>query len=177
MPVAWLENRLEAPERPAGFSHAAGQAPAAAVRIWPHRSLPPEGFVGFIALTCGLIAIPLISVLGTPVLWGVLPFFVLVVAGLWIALRRSYADGKLTEELTLWSDRIALVRHNPRGPAQEWSADPHWVRVRLHEAGGPVEKYLTLRGGGREVELGAFLSPREREELSVALTRALARLR
>ena len=176
MPVDWLENRLEAPGTPGAFCHADGAAPALALRLTPNRSLSAEGFVLFIALTCGLIAIPLISVLGTPVLWGVLPFFVLAVGGLWVAIARSNADGRLCEELTLWSDRIAIVRVNPRGPRQEWAANPHWVRVSLHPRGGPVENYLTLRGGGREVELGAFLSPWERADLSEALERALRRL-
>ena len=176
MPVHWLENRLEAPATPGAFCHAEGKGPALTLRLTPHRSLSAEGFVLFITLTCGLIAIPLISVLGTPVLWGVLPFFVLVVGGLWAAIRRSNADGRLAEELTLWSDRIALVRLNPRGPRQEWTANPHWVRVTLHPDSGPVENYLTLRGGGREVELGAFLTPWERADLSAALEGALSQV-
>ena len=178
MTVTWLENRLEAPgETPPGaFCHAAGDAPALALRLTPNRSLTPEGFVLFIGLTCGLALIPMVAMLGTPVLWAILPFFGLAVGGLWLAIARSNADGRLTEELQLWSDRIALVRHNPRGPDQRWEANPFWVRVRLLAEGGPVENYLTLRGAGREVELGAFLSPQEREELSEALLRALARL-
>ncbi|MBK5927203.1 DUF2244 domain-containing protein [Rhodobaculum claviforme] len=176
MPVTWLENRTEAPGHPGAFRHADGAAPVLVLRLTPHRSLSPEGFVLFFAVTCGLIAIPLIAVLGTPVLWGVLPFVVVTVGGMWLALRRSNADGALTEDLCLWSDRMALVRHNPRGPRQEWEANPFWVRVVLHATGGPVENYLTLKGGGREVELGAFLAPHERAELSEALTRALARL-
>lgn len=177
MPVVCIDNQHEAPGQPGAFCHAAGDGPALILRLWPNRSLPPQGFVLFMGLTCGLIAIPLIAVLGTPVLWGVLPFFVLTVGGLWMALGRSYADGTLTEELRLWSDRIALVRHNPRGSAQTWEANPHWVRIALHKAGGPVENYLTLHGGGREVEVGAFLSPHERQNLCTELTRALARLR
>ncbi len=177
MPVHWLANRLGAQgAAPGAYSRAAGHEPAVALRITPNRSLSAEGFVLFIALTCGLIAIPLISVLGTPVLWGVLPFFALAVGGLWLAIARSNADGRLTEELTLWSDRIELVRTNPRGPRQAWAANPHWVRLTLHESGGPVENYLTLCGGGREVELGAFLSPGERSALCAELRGALSRI-
>jgi uncharacterized membrane protein len=177
MPVDWLENRLEAPGTPGAFSRAAGQGPALALRLTPHRSLPPEGFVAFIGLTCGLIAIPMLALLGSPVVWGVLPFFVLVVGGLWVALRRNAADaGRLREELTLWSDRMHLVRTNPRGARQEWEANPHWVRLSLRARGGPVENYLTLKGAGREVELGAFLSPQERADLCAGLERAMMRL-
>jgi uncharacterized membrane protein len=47
----------------------------------------------------------------------------------------------------------------------------------MHPDGGPVEHYLTLKGGGREVEIGAFLSPEERLALRAELTEAFARLR
>ena len=176
MPVSQIENKREAPENSGAFSHAAGQPPALQLVLWPHRSLPVQGFVGFIAITCAMIALPLIALLGTPVLWGMLPFFVVTVSGLWFALRRSYADGNLTEEFALWSDRVTLVRTNPRGQRLDWEANPYWVRVALRETGGPVENYLTLKGGGREVEIGAFLSPDERLRLRETLERAFSRI-
>ena len=43
--------------------------------------------------------------------------------------------------------------------------------------GGPVEAYLTLSGSGREVELGAFLTPDERRALDIDLRSRLAALR
>ena len=45
---------------------------------------------------------------------------------------------------------------------------------------GPVESYLVLVGdheSGREVELGAFLSPEEREALQREVNRAIADLK
>ncbi len=175
MPHEWVSARQKAPEGSGAFSHAAGDPPAQVLHVWPHRSLPRKGFVTFIALTCGLIAIPLLALLGSPVLWGLLPFFVMVVAGVWIALQRSYRDGQLLEELSLWSDHVRVVRLDPDGARHEWQANPYWVRVNLLESGGPVENYLTLKGGGREIELGAYLSPEERVELCESLRRALSR--
>ena len=49
------------------------------------------------------------------------------------------------------------------------------MRARLLDD-GHVEKYLTLEGNGREIELGAFLSPWERETLHAEIG-ALGRLR
>lgn len=177
MPREWVSKPETAPERSGAFLFAAGDPPAARLRLWPHRSLTAEGFVWFIGGTAALIALPLIAVLGTPVLWGLLPFLVLAVAGIWWALKRNLRDAALTEELTLWRDRIELVRREPGGRLRDWTADPHWVRVELHEAGGPVENYLTLRGGGREVEIGAFLSPEERLELKDEISSALNAMR
>lgn len=169
MPYRWLPSDPDAAP--------AAAAPLARLRLWPHRSLSAEGFVWFVGLTAALISLPLIGVLGSPVLWGLLPFVGLTLWAVWWALRRSSLDGRLTEELALWRDRIEIVRREPAGAERQWQADPHWVRVTLHSEGGPVENYLTLRGGGREVELGAFLSPDEREALHGELVAALARLR
>ncbi len=151
--------------------------PEAHLHLWPHRSLPKVGFVWFIGGTVALIALPMLSVLGSPVLWGVLPFAVLAVAGVWLALSRSYRDGEIVEDLALSPTRITLTRHGPRGRRQAWEANPHWVRVILHPRGGPVPNYLTLQGGPREVELGAFLSEAERIALRDELERNIAMLR
>lgn len=143
--------------------------------LWPHRSLGARGFVIFISLTALALSLPLIALLGTAILWVLLPFLGATLGGLWLGLRRNYHDGSLREELTLTVDEIGITRTDPKGQVQSWSANPHWVQLRLTEAGGPVEDYLTLRGNGREVELGAFLSPGERQALYRDLGDRLAR--
>lgn len=143
------------------------------LHLWPHRSLTQRGFVWFIAGTAGLIAVPLLAVLGSPVLWALLPFLAAAIAAIWVALRKSGRDREILEELTLSPTRITLTRHDRQG-RRDWQANPHWVRPHLHRQGGPVPNYLTLRGGPREVELGAFLSEEERIALQADLARALA---
>lgn len=147
------------------------------LHLWPYRSLPRRGFVWFMAATCGLILLPMLSVLGSPVLWGILPFFLIAVAGMWAALSKSYRDAEIVEDLVLSRDSLRLVRHGPKGRRQAWEANPYWVRVTLHKTGGPVPNYLTLKGDGREVELGAFLSEEERIALRDDLQTRLAGLR
>lgn len=159
MPYEWL------PPAPDG--------PRQELHLWPYRSLPRKGFVTFFAVTFGMVAIPLLSVVGSPILWGLLPFVGVVLWGLWAGLQRSYRDGSTLEMLRLWDDRITLDRQNPRGPDQSWEANPHWVRVMHYPTDGPVEHYLTLKGGPREVEIGAFLSVAERQALHDDLCRCL----
>ena len=144
--------------------------------LWPHRSLSPRGFVTFMGTTSAFLALPLIAVLGTPILWGLLPFLAGAVALTWYFINRSYRDAELREDLTLAREHMELVRTNPRGPQQSWQANPYWVRVNLHEKDGPVENYVTLQGAGREVEIGAFLSADERVDLYRDLQDRLRRL-
>jgi len=144
--------------------------------LWPHNSLTPSGFATFIAITCAMLLLPLLAVLGSPILWGLLPFFVATVALTWYFLRRSNRDRDICEVLTLTSTEITLTRSAPNAPDQTWAANPYWTRLSLHKTGGPVEQYLTLSGGARDVELGAFLSIEERESLHADLAARLHRL-
>jgi len=147
------------------------------LHLWPHRSLTRSGFVWFIGLTAALIAVPLLGMLGSPVLWGVLPFVLGMLWAVWYALRRNDRDREIVEDLTLSRHLITLSRHGPRGRRQDWAANPYWLRVTLHARDGPVPNYLTLKGEAREVELGAFLSEDERVELCRELELRLVGLR
>jgi uncharacterized membrane protein len=162
----------EGPSNPGG-GDAPARPPVARLSVWPHRSLTRRGFVVFIGTTFAMLLVPLLAFVGTPVLWGLLPFMMGVLALTWVLIERSYADGRLTEVLTLWDDRVELVRFNPRGAEQRWEANPYWVRVEMHGTKGPVENYLTLSGSDRTVEIGAFLSPEERAALYADLTRVI----
>lgn len=149
----------------------------ARVRLWPYNALAPRGFAIVIAMTAGTLAMPLIAVVGSPVLWGLLPFALVALWGLWFALDRNYRDRRILEQMDLSRSTVTLHRFNPKGPVQDWHADTHWVALKLTARGGPVEQYLTLSGGGRIVELGAFLMPDERVKLHNDLSDLLIRLK
>jgi uncharacterized membrane protein len=171
------ESTFSAKEMAPDHSGAILPNPTQTITLWPYRSLPRTGFVWFIGATATLISVPALALIGTPELWGVLPFLVLAVAAIYWALQRSYRDAEIVERLTLWPDRITLLRLGPRGARADWEANPYWVSPVLHTTGGPVPNYLTLRGGDREVELGAFLSEPERIALHADITRMLGALR
>jgi uncharacterized membrane protein len=150
-----------------------GADPDISLSLWPHRSLPRRGFAAFVLGTFTLITIPLYPLLGTVVLWGLLPFMLAAVGGIWWALEHSYRSARLTEELVISPDEVHLTRTNPRGDVQEWDCNRYWARVQMHPKGGPVEHYITLKGSDREVEIGAFLSEDERKALYGELSDAL----
>ncbi|SIS71904.1 Uncharacterized membrane protein [Roseivivax lentus] len=143
--------------------------------LWPHNSLPPKGFAAFILGTFTLATIPLYGLLGTALLWGMLPFLLLALGGMYAALRKNEADRRILEILKIGPEDVHLTRYNPKGDAQDWHCNPYWAKVALHQTGGPVPNYVTLNGSGREVEIGAFLSEDERKALYGELCDRLAR--
>ena len=150
-----------------------GADPHIELELWPHRSLPRRGFAAFVLITFALITLPLYPLLGTFVLWGLLPFLLLAVGGVWWALEHSYRSARIHEALTIAPDSVHLSRTNPRGDVQEWECNRYWAKITMHEGRGPVGHYVTLKGGGREVEIGAFLSEDERKILHGELADAL----
>lgn len=144
--------------------------------LWPHNTLPPRGFAWVIGGAGALLAVPLLAAVGSPVLWGLLPFAGLALWALWYALQRNWRDRQIIEDMHLRRDSVHLCRTDKTG-IRQWQADPHWISLNLTPSGGPVPQYLTMTGGGREVELGAFLTPEERLALHEELSRLLIALR
>ncbi|SFR42998.1 Uncharacterized membrane protein [Yoonia tamlensis] len=141
--------------------------------LWAYRSLLRRDFVIFMGGTALLVLLPLLAVIGTGALWFILPFAAVMFAGLWGALHVSYRRGEVLEELIADSTHLRLIRHNPDGQTLHWQANRYWVRVEMHPNAGGVENYITLSGGDRKVELGAFLDATERAALYAQLQQRL----
>ncbi|GIT92313.1 hypothetical protein JANAI62_27710 [Jannaschia pagri] len=159
---------------------ASSGAPSSVVlslELWPHQSLTPGGFVTMIGATFAMLMVPLVGLLGTAVLWGVLPFELLVLGLLWFGLKRSWRDRDILERFEMTTDAVTLTRRDPDGSLRDWEANPYWMRVERHERVAGIEDYLTLEGGPRKVEIGAFLTPEERRQLERQLLNALGRVK
>lgn len=159
MPYKWMHDSDEPPQE---------------LHLWPHQSLPPYGKARFLLLTSALMSLPLFGLLGTSLLWALLPFLGVALAALWLALSRSNRDRSILEVLSWREGELCLTRHDPRQTAQSWSCNPYWARPSLYPSGGPVPNYVTLSGNGREVEIGSFLSEEERVALFDDLKRRLS---
>ena len=160
MPYQWTSKPDETPQR---------------LRLWPHQSLPARGMAAFILATFAMILIPVVTMLGSPVLWGLLPFALLAVWGMYYALQRNHRALNIEEVLTLDDTAAQLVRRGPSGQVQEWDCNRYWTTITKYEKDGPVPHYVTLKGMGRVVEIGAFLSEDERIDLYDELQRAWRR--
>lgn len=144
------------------------------LELWPHNSLPKQGFASFIMTTFILILLPLLSLSGTLVFWGLLPFLMLAIWAVWTAIQHSYKRNKIYECLSFGKQTLDLERTNPKGNTQNWSCEGYWSRASIYTIEGPVPFYVTLSGNGREVEIGAFLSEDERKSLYEELRREIA---
>ena len=146
------------------------------VELWPNQSLTRRGLGWFLGISAGFLIFPLLGLAGTPVFWGLLPFLVLAFLGIVFAIRRNTWNLTMHETLSIWRDEVRVERVEPDGQVLRWQAEPMRVRLHLHKD-ARIEDYLTLKGAGREIELGAFLAPEERvglaEEIEHALTRAI----
>lgn len=160
MPYQWTSQPGETPQR---------------LRLWPHNSLPHEGMAAFVLGTFTLICIPALPLLGTPVLWGLLPFLLMAVWGMFFALRYNRRMRQIVEELTLGDEDAHLVRTEPSGATRDWQCNRYWTTITKYDTDGPIPHYITLKGKGREVEIGSFLSEEERVSLYDELQRAWAR--
>ena len=150
--------------------------PEYAAEIWPNRSLPRSGFRMVLCAVAAGLAVPAFAVTGTVAFWILVPFLLITLAALWIAFELSYRSGDLREFLTLREGRLTVRRVEPNGDVREWQADPTRVQVRVRDT-WRLEKYLSLSSEGRTIELGAFLSPGERDALGARLRRKLGAYR
>ena len=178
---------------PAEWNDAAGGKPPAAiisgplwrerhdrpvyqVTLWPNQSLTRRGYKIALAAAAAGLSLPLFGVIGTDVFWPLLAFLIIPFFALRYAIHRNVRALRIEERLSVWRDEVRVERREPSGRILRWQAEPVRVRLHLHKD-GKVQDYLTLTGGGREIELGAFLSPEERvalaEEIEAALTRAI----
>jgi uncharacterized membrane protein len=132
--------------------------------IRPHRSMTPYGFAWLIGLVAFGFSLPMAALIGKIAIWGMFPFILITLLGLYYFVMRNYADGTVREHVRIWPDLMAVHRHNPRAPDQYWICNPYWVRIKMADT-KVLDNYITLTGGPRDIELGAFLSPEERKDL------------
>ncbi len=83
--------------------------------LWPHQSMTAAGFATFIGVTAAMLAVPLVAVLGSPVAWVLMVFFLATIAGVWWAIMANRAQQSLHEELAIWPDRMRLAHVQPLG--------------------------------------------------------------
>lgn len=149
-------------------------APLFSATLWPHRSLSPRGFRLVMAFTALALCVPLIPILGTTAAWVLAAFLAFDLLLLYGMMKLTYRSGRVREHVRVWPERIEIERVEPNGARKAWSAHPQWVRIQVVDT-KRIKSYLILASSGREIELGAFLTPDERLDLADALRGAIGR--
>lgn len=107
--------------------------------------------------------------------WPVLPFLGGEILLLLLFFRLNHRAGNACETINLTPAALTVRRIDHWGQQSSVSFPPQWLQVNLEPAAGRDNR-LELRSHGRSLTIASFLPAHEREELALALRRALARL-
>ena len=90
------------------------------VALYPHRSLPPQGFLILMAVF-GIASFATGIIFASIGAWPVLGFFGLDVALFYWAFRLSYRSGRLCEVVRVTRQQSTVQRIQPDGRRKTWS--------------------------------------------------------
>lgn len=145
------------------------------VQLRPHCSLSPRGFrILMAAVTVAFSVVGIVFFIAGA--WPVIGFCGLEVLLIWACFKINFRSLDRYETILLTDDELELRRVAPDGAVDRVALQPNWLKVVLEEEPSGANRLL-LRSHGREVAVGAFLSPDERIDLARALESALRRQR
>ena len=154
--------------------HKAVDEPLFAARLTPHRSLGRKGYLilmGFITLIC-LGAGVIFWAVGA---WPVFGFLGLDVVLIWLAFKLNYRSGRTVEEISIWRDELRIQKTHPSGKIKTHTFNPFWTRfcINRHEEYGIMRMFLISKK--RELDIGSFLNPSDRDSFAKAFGSALSK--
>jgi uncharacterized membrane protein len=141
-------------------------------KLYPHRSLGPRGFRWMMAglgFVCAFAALRFYVVNA----WPVILFMVFDIGLIFLAFRISYARAAAFEEVSITDGKLIVRQVSHLGVAKVHEFNAYWAKVLLEEI-NKVQSRLIVVAQGRQLEIGHFLAPFEREDIHADITRGLA---
>ena len=140
--------------------------------LTPHRSLSSAGFFVVMGLIVGISFVAGLVFLSAGA-WPVIGFLGVDVALVYWAFRANYLAAAAYEEVTVTPSELRVKKVSAHGKIAEWSLNPAWVRIEreTHEEYGLLR--LSLVSRGRNLVVGSFLGPAEKESFAQALSAAI----
>jgi uncharacterized membrane protein len=137
------------------------------------RPNPPLAPVACICLLTAVAAIDALLALIFVIrgAWPVTPFMGVDVLLLAWAFFSSSRAARAREELSLSRSELCVDYFPPAGNPKHVNFNPYWVRVQL-DGIGQGRSAITLSSHGRRLQMGSFLSPRNRVSVASELTAA-----
>ncbi|HVO00568.1 MAG TPA: DUF2244 domain-containing protein [Candidatus Cybelea sp.] len=165
----------QTPELASTTAESAAARPIFEALLYPRRSLGKRGYTILIAGTAAIVACygAVFLFLGY---WPVFGFLGGEWALFWYLFSRHYRGDDRKERIRLYADHLLFERHDARGRQVVERLQPYWLNVILEREAEP-DNALYLRSHGRQIQVGAFLSPQERRDLARELREVLTRLR
>jgi uncharacterized membrane protein len=141
--------------------------------IRPNRSLSERGFIILISVVtvanCASAAV--FIMLGATLV----PFFLGIdVVAIVVALLVSFNSARRIERVQVSASEVLVTLETPKWSRLVWRSPTVFTRVRLERADERAVA-LKLALSGKEAEVAAALSPRERADFAKALERAIWR--
>lgn len=141
--------------------------------LTPHRSLGRTGF----AILMGALLFGW-AVTGAIFLahgaWPVFGFFGLDVLAVYIAFRVNYRAARAREEVSVSRTSLDIRKTAPSGKSEAHRFNPFWARFSVSRHAEIGITRMMVEGQGKQVPIGGFLNPDDRESFATAFSRALA---
>jgi uncharacterized membrane protein len=154
--------------------HSLASEPFFQARLTPHRSLGRQGFMILMGTMMAAWAVAGIIFLSNGA-WPVFGFFGLDVLLLYLAFRWNYRAARAREEVRVSRTALDVLKVSPSGKSVEHNFNPSWTRFNVFRHSEIGITGMALESRGRQVSIGGFLNPEDRESFSRALAGALAR--
>jgi uncharacterized membrane protein len=142
-------------------------------RLQPHRSLTPAGFIAVMAVLGG-VSLTVGSAFLMMGAWPIFGFFGLDVVLVYIAFRANFRAARAYEDIRVTPNTLAVQQVSAKGDARKSEFNPRWVRLETARDEDYGMTRLALVSRGVPLVIGAFLAPRQREQVAHGLAGALA---
>jgi uncharacterized membrane protein len=142
--------------------------------LMPHRSLGRTGFTILMgALLFGWIVTGAIFL--SHGAWPIFGFFGLDVLLVYIAFRVNYRAARARELISISRTSLDITKIAPSGRTEAHQFNPFWARFSIarHQEIGITG--MAIEGQGKNVAIGSFLNPDDRESFAAAFSGALAK--
>lgn len=142
-------------------------------RLKPHRSLSRSGFI-VVMMVLGGVSFTVGSIFLMMGAWPIFGFFGLDVLLVYLAFRASFRSARAFEDIHVTPSILRVRQVSPYGEERDNVSNPRWVRMETERDEDFGMTRLALISRGVPLVVGAFLAPREREEVAHGLGEALA---
>ncbi len=150
--------------------------PLLSITLWPNKGMSQKQILNLLVLLFFLMMLPVIPFISVNASFVFLPFPLFVIFLLYLCLTLNLKQLEIYESIKIWPSLIEVTRVETNGSEKVWYANPYWATTIMYPTNQKVENYLTLKGNGREVELGAFLAPTERLELKEKIDNVMQKI-